>query len=267
MPFCLIMRALALSWDGRSSLARLSRWLSAPSRCRCETPRCRIAQQEEDFRFILLLAEAAHNPWTEMCVSQADCVLVVGRTGDQPAPSDAERRLLWRAPRKGSRVELLLLHPAPRSGYAPMSAPVGTAAWLNARPLVKSFQHARMGSELDMARLARHLAGRAVGLLLTGSGGRGLLHLGALRALADANVPVDVVGGTGHGALVGAAYARSASTRHLLSRCRSFASLVVRPSGPRGTSRGPPLSKPRLAAHVQRPARACRRWRPCAPIS
>lgn len=53
-----------------------------------------------------------------------------------------------------------------------------------------------------MARLARHLAGRSVGLLLTGSGGRGLLHLGALRALADANVPVDVVGGTGHGALV-----------------------------------------------------------------
>lgn len=166
-----------------------------------------------------------------MCVSQADCVLVVGRTGDQPTPSDAERRLLWRAPRKGSRVELLLLHPAPRSGYGPMSAPVGTAAWLDARPLVKAYQHARMGSELDMARLARHLAGRSVGLLLTGSGGRGLLHLGALRALADANVPVDVVGGTGHGALVGAAYARSASTRHLLSRCRSFASLVVRLRG------------------------------------
>jgi predicted acylesterase/phospholipase RssA len=77
----------------------------------------------------------------------------------------------------------------------------------------------RLGSGVDAARLARHLAGRAVGLLLAGSGARGLVHLGALRALSDSGVPVDVVGGTGAGALLAAAFARGASHRALLRAC------------------------------------------------
>ena len=40
-----------------------------------------------------------------------------------------------------------------------------------------------------------HLAGQAVGVVLSGGGSRGLAHLGVLRALDDAGVPIDVVGG------------------------------------------------------------------------
>ncbi len=47
-----------------------------------------------------------------------------------------------------------------------------------------------------MARLARWMAGKAVGLVLSGGGSRGLAHLGVLHALDDAGVPVDVIGGT-----------------------------------------------------------------------
>lgn len=50
--------------------------------------------------------------------------------------------------------------------------------------------------EQDMARLARWMAGKAVGLVLSGGGSRGLAHLGVLHALDDAGVPVDVIGGT-----------------------------------------------------------------------
>jgi predicted acylesterase/phospholipase RssA len=57
---------------------------------------------------------------------------------------------------------------------------------------------------------------------LTGGGGHGLAHLGALRALEDAGVPVDVVGGTSQGALVGALYAAHASTSHMLPQARSI---------------------------------------------
>lgn len=38
--------------------------------------------------------------------------------------------------------------------------------------------------------------GKAVGLVLSGGGSRGLAHLGVLRALDDAGISVDVVGGT-----------------------------------------------------------------------
>lgn len=48
----------------------------------------------------------------------------------------------------------------------------------------------------DMARLARWMAGKAVGLVLSGGGSRGLAHLGVLHALDTAGVPVDVIGGT-----------------------------------------------------------------------
>ena len=66
----------------------------------------------------------------------------------------------------------------------------------------------RLGADEDVRRLARHVAGRAVGVVLTGGGGHGLAHLGALRALEEAGVPIDVVGGTSRGALVAALYAK-----------------------------------------------------------
>ena len=47
-----------------------------------------------------------------------------------------------------------------------------------------------------MGRLARWMAGRTVGLVLSGGGSRGLAHLGVLHALDDAGIPVDVIGGT-----------------------------------------------------------------------
>ena len=48
----------------------------------------------------------------------------------------------------------------------------------------------------DVARVARWMAGKAVGLVLSGGGSRGLAHLGVLHALDDAGVPIDVIGGT-----------------------------------------------------------------------
>jgi lysophospholipid hydrolase len=191
-----------------------------------------MAAQEESYRFILLLAEPRASAWSAVCVSQADCVLVVGRAGDPAAPGAAEAQLLWRGARGGGgraggacrgRIELVLLH-APGAGGA-LPAPRASAAWLDGRPLCRAHHHARAGSSVDAARVARHLAGRAVGVLLCGSGARGLAHLGALRALSDAGVPIDVVGGTSQGALVGAAFARGASTRNMMRRCAAFGAL------------------------------------------
>ena len=54
----------------------------------------------------------------------------------------------------------------------------------------------RLGHPRDSERVARHLAGRAVGLVLGGGGARGLAHLGVLRAMEDLNIPVDFIGGT-----------------------------------------------------------------------
>jgi NTE family protein len=45
-----------------------------------------------------------------------------------------------------------------------------------------------------------------VGLALAGGFARGIAHIGVLRALKNANIPIDVVAGTSVGALIGACY-------------------------------------------------------------
>lgn len=46
-----------------------------------------------------------------------------------------------------------------------------------------------------------------IGLALGGGGARGYAHLGVLKALQEANIPIDVIAGTSMGAVVGAACA------------------------------------------------------------
>ena len=59
-----------------------------------------------------------------------------------------------------------------------------------------------------MARLARMVTGTGCGVVLGGGGPRGFAHLGVLRALEEAGVPIDAVGGTSIGAVMGALCAR-----------------------------------------------------------
>jgi predicted acylesterase/phospholipase RssA len=65
-----------------------------------------------------------------------------------------------------------------------------------------------------------------VGVVLGGGGARGFAHLGVLRALAEAGVPIDWVGGTSIGAVVAALAARRLAPDASLALCRErFASL------------------------------------------
>ncbi len=57
------------------------------------------------------------------------------------------------------------------------------------------------------ARRKRPAPQRTVGLALGAGGARGIAHIGVLRALENAEIPVDAVVGTSVGALIGAVYA------------------------------------------------------------
>jgi predicted acylesterase/phospholipase RssA len=70
--------------------------------------------------------------------------------------------------------------------------------------------------------VARQLAGAAVGLVLGGGGARGFAHLGVVRALEEANVPIDAVGGTSVGALMGALAAWGLDHAARMERALSF---------------------------------------------
>lgn len=59
----------------------------------------------------------------------------------------------------------------------------------------------------SISRLVRHLQGTRVGLALSGGGGRGLAHLGVLRAFERAGIDFDLMAGTSSGAMTGLSYA------------------------------------------------------------
>lgn len=65
-------------------------------------------------------------------------------------------------------------------------------------------------------RLARALLGKTVGLALGGGGALGFAHVGLIRALEEAKIPIDYVAGVSFGSLVAALYA--AGRREALER-------------------------------------------------
>jgi NTE family protein len=73
----------------------------------------------------------------------------------------------------------------------------------------------------DVAALARRLSGRAIGVVLSGGGARGLAHIGVLEALLDAGVTIDRVGGTSMGALIGAQLALGRAPAEIRELCRA----------------------------------------------
>lgn len=149
---------------------------------------------EEDHRFVIYQADDDPSVWTERCLRQADVVLLCGWGTADPQPGPVEEGLDELA--TTARRELVLLWPT--------DGPERTERWLAARGVAA---HHHVIGDGDYARLARRVAGRAVGLVLGGGGARGFAHLGVMRALEEAGIPVDMVGGTSIGAIMGAGLA------------------------------------------------------------
>ena len=160
-----------------------------------------LNRQEAAHDMALYVADLELSPWTERCLRQADRVLLVGRAGNPPTVGEIESSLGRDRSDAQATTDLVIVHP---SGTA---MPSGTARWRTGRE-IGAHHHVRDGSPKDFGRLARSLSGRAVSLVLSGGGARGLAHIGVMRALEEAHIPVDILGGASFGALMAAFRAR-----------------------------------------------------------
>jgi predicted acylesterase/phospholipase RssA len=84
--------------------------------------------------------------------------------------------------------------------------PTGTGAWLEKRRL-SGHQHVWWQEDADFSRLARIVSRRSVGVVLGGGGAKGIAHIGVLRALEEAGIPIDMIGGSSMGAIIAGARA------------------------------------------------------------
>jgi len=167
---------------------------------------------------LVYCADSDRSTWNDRCVRQADRVVLVADASRDSLPDLAS--IQPAAVEAGLRWSLVLVHP-PETEH-----PAGTSRWLDHVDAEAVF-HVRNGHRGDLARLARILSGRAVGLVLGGGGARGFAHLGVLRALEELEIPVDMVGGTSIGAPIGGWVAQGRSATECLQAAkRAFRGLI-----------------------------------------
>ena len=180
-----------LVWDARAS-AHTASWFNAI---------------EESNDYVVYVADPSASGWTRQCCRQADVILLTAPAGADPKPWPGG---IAEAAARGARVELALLHDE--------RIETGAATrWLQSSPVAL---HHHIVDAADLGRLARLLTRRGVGLVLSGGGARGFAHLGVIRALREARVPIDFVGGSSIGSIIAAGVAVGWSDEEMRMRYR-----------------------------------------------
>jgi NTE family protein len=150
---------------------------------------------EESNDLVLFLAPAALTPWRNLCLRQADRLLFLaeGRQGGEQAIA-----LPPHLKHDKRRADLLILE------EAEATRPAAASGWHAALQQVDWVHRLRRGRKDDQERLIRLLLDKAVCLVLSGGGARGFAHIGVIRALREAGVPLDLLAGASMGAMVAA---------------------------------------------------------------
>ncbi|MFN3215850.1 MAG: cyclic nucleotide-binding domain-containing protein [Acidimicrobiales bacterium] len=160
--------------------------------------------------YLVLEGERELTPWSIKVAKQSDRYVLF--TSARPG---SEERALIRAhlgqltPTQLATTWIARLHPAPgrTSGGAALLDEFGVA----------EIHNIRAGDAGDLARLGRLATGNGTGLVLGGGGAKGLAHIGAIRALREAGVEIDKVGGASMGSVIAALYAQGHSPEEMLA--------------------------------------------------
>lgn len=144
----------------------------------------------------VVLSAAACDPadaWTAFCAREAD--LIVALTSGRPHPG------WWAGPDALRDCELVVLDGPANEEVVDRFGP----------RVVRSVNGTRRLGQ-QMHALARRVAGRSVGVVLSGGGARALAHVGVVEELQRNGIPIDRIAGVSLGSLVAAAVARDPTT-------------------------------------------------------
>ncbi|MEM7028086.1 MAG: cyclic nucleotide-binding domain-containing protein [Chloroflexota bacterium] len=172
-----------------------------------------LSEQETNYHYIIYEVDPDWTNWTQRCIRNADRILFVGAADSNPTLSKIERRL-HQMPTLAVK-ELILLH------QASTDRPRDTRKWLERRDL-RGHHHLRINHNNDLQRLVRHLTGKSIGLVLSGGAAKAFAHIGVIKALNEAGIAVDMVGGASLGSVVAAAYALNWDYAKMVQAARTF---------------------------------------------
>jgi predicted acylesterase/phospholipase RssA/CRP-like cAMP-binding protein len=152
---------------------------------------------EEECELVLFVADPTSTEWTRRCLRQAETIVAFADAAKTADASALETLSADHEQKRGrTRRELVLMHDdSHRVGF-------GTAGW---QKLIApdGHHHVHADSEAHFARMARHLTGSTVTLVLGGGGARGFAHIGVYRALTEAGIVLDAIAGSSMGSAMG----------------------------------------------------------------
>lgn len=203
----------ALSAHGSTSIMNSQKWNELygdkASQIESEEHREKIKQMgswlselETKYKYTIYEAEYDWSLWSRLCARQANRYLLLGLGNTDPQKSEMVDTLFFEEKRETAPIKkLVLLH---KNGN---KKPVMTQKWLDKIPEVNGCHHIRFDLKSDFDKLARFLTGKAVCLVLGGGGARGFAHIGVLKAMREAQIPIDYIGGTSMGSMISAFHA------------------------------------------------------------
>lgn len=160
-----------------------------------------IEKSKKSNQKILFLLKSHQTPLATYCFKKIEMIYIVANANTAPSIDDPILNTIEnRRKRIKSSPALILLH------SKNTLAPRNTAKWL-AQTSFSLHHHVRINTPPDLSRLVRFIRGKAVGLVLGGGGTRGWAHLGVIKAMKEAKIPIDIIGGTSVGAIIAACYA------------------------------------------------------------
>jgi EmrB/QacA subfamily drug resistance transporter len=152
-----------------------------------------VERCEQDHDQVLLVCgdDEGAGAWDAFALARADRVLaVVDATREPTRPSGARP------------ADLAGLRGADLLAYGTRPGTGTLAGWVELLDPAAVYSVATETRRGDVARTARRLTGRAVGVVLAGGGARAFAHLGMLETLHDAGLVVDRIAGVSMGAFI-----------------------------------------------------------------
>ncbi len=154
--------------------------------------RCEL---EHDHVILVSSGQRQASIWDEFCIAHADRVVTVVDAGRPASASASDEERIDERIDLVKGADLAALDVRPGSGEV--------SNWIAKLEPGAIYAIDADDRRTAVARMARRLGGRALGLVLSGGGARAFAHLGALEVLLDAGVQPDRVAGVSMGAFIG----------------------------------------------------------------
>jgi NTE family protein len=176
-----------------------------------------IAEFEAKHKKILYLPSSQETVLAKVCFVKIDMIYIMVdadadvKINDNIITAITNKQWTYKA-----KSELILLHE--KNGRLPKR----TSRWLKLADF-GLHHHVCLNQDKDIQRLLRFMRGEAVGLVLGGGGMRSWAHVGAVKALLEADIPIDAICGASAGAFVAGYYALHRSYEDFQKELRSIA--------------------------------------------